>query len=160
MYLLRPVRYGVILFMIMETKSFFMLFSIILIFITSCGLFDDNDSGTDCLYGYITVENKCDQDIIVCYNDQPREFDWVEFIFGIDFCDVIERSEVITPGEEKDIYVFLGTCFKSKDTFPSDSCDGFDYWSEESITVQYGEAVRDIFIYSSSYIEIIPEDFD
>jgi hypothetical protein len=146
--------------MIVKTKSLFILLSINLIFITSCRLFDDNDSGTDCLYDYITVENKCDQDVIVSYNDQPEEFDWVEFIIGIDFCDVIERNEVIIPGEEKDIYVFLGTCSKSEEAFPSDSCDGFGYWSDESITVQYGEAVRDIYIYSNSYIELSPEDFD
>lgn len=130
--------------------------------IVSCGLFGDNDNGIDCLYDYITVENQCGQDIFISYNDQPDEFDWIEFIFGINNCDVVERNEIIPPGEEIEISVFLGLCSKSGDSIDYDSCDsfGFGYWSDESIVVQYGEVVRNIPIDFLTHITIRPEDFD
>jgi hypothetical protein len=126
----------------------------------SCGLFDDNDDDSDCLYDYITVENKCDRDITVGYNDQPGEFDWEEFIFGIDRCDVTERKELIIPDDEKDIRVFLGRCINSDDASPFDSCDSFSYSSDESITVQHEGATQDFFIFSNTHFEISPDDFD
>ena len=146
--------------MIVKTKCFFILLSIYLFFIVSCGLFDDNDKDTDCWYDSITVENKCDQEIMIRYNDEPDEFDWVDFIFGVDSCDVVERNVVISPDKEKDITVFLGVCSESEDALLSERCDSVLYWSDESITVQYGDAVRKFFIHSSWYIEISPEDFD
>jgi hypothetical protein len=117
----------------------------------SCG--DSNGSDSHCLDDSITIVNECDKNIKIKYYE--RAFDWVEIL--IDDCGVEEREEIIQPGEEVTIIVFIGQCYYTEST-THNGC--YDYDSDESITVQYEDRKRNYIIRRSTHFTFRPEDFD
>ena len=139
----------------MNTIRLILNLMIVALLLVSCG--DSSESDSRCLYDFINIRNKCDQDIIVRYNDEVLDFDPIEFIFNYEACDVVERNEVIEPDGIISIRVFLGRCSLLEDATYFESCN--TYFSRESISVQYGENVKDFLINRTTYFSIEPNDF-
>jgi hypothetical protein len=130
------------------------LFALILL-TASCGDTDSEDK--ICLESEILIENRCDGNILISYFELDDGFDIIDEILNLDGCDIAEKTKTISPGSSIEVTVFEGACFMNSEPGP-DRC--MDYISDETIAVQYGNAVKEYPIYKREHIVIIPTQFD